>query len=138
LFFKIIKRANVKDVGCVVGIVSMMLVAQLMGVDHILISSLATKSATTPIAISLSKKNGGIPALTAAFVVICGIFGGLVGPIVLRKIGIKSKIAQALAMSSASHAIGTARAMEMGAVEGAISFGNWYYGNYDCFISALC
>lgn len=108
-------------VGSIVGIISVMLIAKLMGADHILISSLAPKSVTTPIAISLAEKNGGIPALTTAFVIICGIFGGLVGPIILRKIGIKSKIAQGLAMGSASHALGTARAMEMGAVEGAIS-----------------
>jgi len=76
---------------------------------------------TTPIAMSLSEKSGGVPALTAAFVVICGIFGGLIGPILLRKMGIKSKIAQGLAMGSSAHALGTARAMEMGAVEGAIS-----------------
>jgi len=84
-------------------------------------ASLAPKSVTTPIAMSLAEKNGGIPAITAAFVVICGIFGGLVGPIVLRRLGIKSSIAKGLAMGSASHALGTARAMEMGALEGAIS-----------------
>ena len=43
------------------------------------------------------------------------------GPVILRRIGIKSKIAKGLAMGSASHALGTARAMEMGAIEGAIS-----------------
>jgi len=107
--------------GSIVGILSVMLIAKLLGADHILISSLAPKSVTTPIAISLSEKNGGIPALTTAFVVICGIFGGMVGPIILRRIGIKSKIAKGLAMGSASHALGTARAMEMGALEGAIS-----------------
>ena len=53
--------------------------------------------------------------------VICGVFGGLVGPIVLRRIGVKSKIAKGLAMGSSAHALGTARAMEMGALEGAIS-----------------
>jgi predicted murein hydrolase (TIGR00659 family) len=108
-------------VGSVVGIVSVVLIARALGADHILMASLAPKSVTTPIAISLSEKSGGVPALTASFVVICGIFGGLVGPIILRKIGIKSKVAQGLAMGSASHALGTARAMEMGAVEGAIS-----------------
>ena len=108
-------------VGSVVGIVSVVLVAKLLGADHILMASLAPKSVTTPIAMSLSEKSGGVPSLTAAFVVICGIFGGLIGPILLRKIGIKSKIAQGLAMGSSAHALGTARAMEMGAVEGAIS-----------------
>jgi len=108
-------------VGCIVAIGSVMLVAKAFGADHVLMASLAPKSVTTPIAMSLAEKNGGIPAITAAFVVICGMFGGLVGPIVLRRLGIKSSIAKGLAMGSASHALGTARAMEMGALEGAIS-----------------
>jgi len=108
-------------VGSIVGILSVVFIAKAFGADKILIASLAPKSVTTPIAISLAEKDGGIPALAAAFVVICGIFGGLVGPIILRRLGIKSKIAKGLAMGSASHALGTARAMEMGALEGAIS-----------------
>ena len=108
-------------VGSFVGIFSVLLIAKLFGADHILMGSLAPKSVTTPIAISLAEKNGGVPALAAAFVVICGLFGGLVGPILLRTLGIKSKIAQGLAMGSASHALGTVRALEMGALEGAIS-----------------
>lgn len=108
-------------VGSVVGIVSVVLIAKAFGADRLLMASLAPKSVTTPIAISLAEKDGGAPALTAAFVVICGLFGGLVGPIILRRLGIKSKIAKGLAMGSSSHALGTARAMEMGTHEGAIS-----------------
>lgn len=108
-------------VGSIVGILSVVLIAKAFGADKMLVASLAPKSVTTPIAISLAEKDGGVPALAAAFVVICGIFGGLVGPVILRRIGIKSKIAKGLAMGSASHALGTARAMEMGALEGAIS-----------------
>lgn len=108
-------------VGSIVGIFSVLLVAHIFGADELLMASLAPKSVTTPIAISLAEKNGGIPALTAAFVVICGLFGGLIGPLVLRRMGIKSKIARGLAMGSASHALGTVRALEMGALEGAIS-----------------
>ena len=108
-------------VGSIVGIVSVILVAKLFGADRILLISLAPKSVTAPIAMNIAENTGGIPELTVAFVVICGIFGGLVGPIVLRKIGIKSKVAKGLAMGSASHALGTARAMEMGAIEGGIS-----------------
>lgn len=108
-------------IGSIVGILSVILIAKLFGADQLLVSSLAPKSVTTPIAMSLAAKNGGVPALTATFVVICGIFGGFIGPIVLRIIGVKSKIARGLAMGSASHAMGTARAIEMGALEGAIS-----------------
>jgi predicted murein hydrolase (TIGR00659 family) len=108
-------------VGSVVAVGSVLLVAKAFGADRVLLNSLAPKSVTTPIAISLSQQHGGIPALAATFVVICGIFGGLIGPILLRKLGIQSRIAKGLAMGSASHALGTARALEMGALEGAIS-----------------
>ncbi|MDL2223694.1 LrgB family protein [Bacteroidales bacterium OttesenSCG-928-M06] len=107
--------------GSVVGIVSVILIAKLFGADKILLSSLAPKSVTTPIAINIVENTGGVPELAVAFVVICGIFGGLVGPIILRKMKIKSKVAKGLAMGSAAHALGTTRAMEMGALEGAIS-----------------
>lgn len=108
-------------VGSAVAIVSVVLIAKLFGADSILLASLAPKSVTTPIAISLAGKYGGIPSLSVTFVVICGIFGGMVGPLVLRALGIKSKVAKGLAMGSASHAVGTARAIEMGATEGAVS-----------------
>lgn len=108
-------------VGSVVGVTSVVLIAKMLGADQVLLMSLAPKSVTTPIAISIAEQTGGVPELTVAFVVICGLFGGLVGPIILRFIGVKSKVAKGLAMGSASHALGTARALEMGAVEGGIS-----------------
>jgi len=108
-------------IGSIVGIFSVVFVAKLLGADKILLASLAPKSVTTPIAISIAENTGGVPELAVAFVVICGVFGGLVGPLVLRYMGVKSKIAKGLAMGSASHALGTVRAMEMGAIEGAIS-----------------
>lgn len=107
--------------GSIVGIATVIGIAKLMGADKILQMSLAPKSVTTPIAISIAESTGGIPELAVAFVVICGIFGGLVGPLILRYLGIKSKIAKGLAIGSASHALGTTRALEMGAIEGAIS-----------------
>ena len=108
-------------VGCVVAVVSVLLVAKLCGADKVLMSSLAPKSVTTPIAINIAQSTGGVPELAVAFVVLCGIFGGLVGPLILRKLKIKSSVARGLAMGSAAHALGTSRALEMGAVEGAIS-----------------
>jgi putative effector of murein hydrolase len=70
---------------------------------------------------NLAENTGGVPSLAAVFVVICGLFGGLAGPLILRRIGVKSSIAKGLALGSASHALGTVKAMEMGALEGAIS-----------------
>ncbi|MBQ1969865.1 MAG: LrgB family protein [Paludibacteraceae bacterium] len=108
-------------VGSFVGIISVILIAKWLGADEVLVASLEPKSVTTPIAISISEKIGGIPSLAAVFVVICGIFGGVFVPIILRKIGIQSKVAKGLAMGASSHALGTARALQMGAVEGAFS-----------------
>lgn len=108
-------------VGAIVGIASVTLVLYAMGANEALIATLQPKSVTTPIAMSISEKFGGLPSLTAVIVVCVGIFGGIVGPFVLDKLGISSKIARGLALGAAAHGLGTARAMELGAIEGAIS-----------------
>ena len=108
-------------VGCVTGIFSVIYIARYLGADPVLIASIEPKSVTTPIAMSIAEKAGGVPSIAAIVVILVGIFGGIVGPFILEKLGIKSKIAKGLALGSAAHALGTARAMELGAVEGAIS-----------------
>ena len=108
-------------VGSVVGIVSVILIIRLFGAGHTIEASLLPKSVTTPIAMSISERSGGIGSLTAIVVILTGIFGSIVGPFVLRKLNITSKIAKGLALGSAAHGVGTAKAMEMGAVEGAVS-----------------
>lgn len=108
-------------VGCVTGILSVIFIARYFGADHALIVSLEPKSVTTPIAMSIAEKSGGIPSIAAVVVIVVGIFGGIVGPFVLEKLGIHSKIARGLALGSAAHGLGTARAMELGTIEGAIS-----------------
>lgn len=107
-------------VGSVVGVVSIVGFAYLMGYEHAISVSLQPKSVTTPIALSLSANGGGIPALTALAVAVAGIFGSVVGPAILKLCRVTDPVARGLALGSASHAIGTARALEMGAVEGAI------------------
>ncbi len=106
-------------VGCLVGIVSVVLIAQWMGATPEIICSLAPKSVTTPIAMEVSKSTGGIPSLTAAVVVLVGLFGAVFGFKVLRSGKVDSPIAQGLSMGTASHAIGTSAAMETGRKYGA-------------------
>lgn len=108
-------------VGSLTGIISVIVLAKLMGADDALIMTLEPKSVTTPIAMSIVEKTGGIPSLTAVIVLFCGIFGGIVGPYILKALNIKSEIAKGLAMGASSHAVGTAKAMEMGVIEGALS-----------------
>lgn len=108
-------------VGCVTGILSVIFIARYFGADHALIASLQPKSVTTPIAMSIAERSGGIPSIAAVVVIVVGIFGGMVGPFILERLGIKSRIARGLALGSAAHGLGTAKAMELGTIEGAIS-----------------
>ena len=106
-------------VGCLVGVVSVVLIAKGLGATPDVICSLAPKSVTTPIAMEVSNATGGIPSLTAAVVVMVGLFGAVFGFRVLDMGRVKSPIAQGLSMGTASHAIGTSAAMEVSRKDGA-------------------
>ncbi|MBP3669439.1 MAG: LrgB family protein [Bacteroides sp.] len=106
-------------VGCLVGLVSVILIAKGLGATPEVICSLAPKSVTTPIAMEVSEATGGIPSLSAAVVILVGLFGAVLGFKVMDFGHIKSPIAQGLSMGTASHAIGTSAAMEVGKKYGA-------------------
>ena len=107
--------------GCIVGIISVVLVAQLLGASKEVVLSLAAKSVTTPIAMEVTKAVGGIPSLTAAVVICVGIFGGMTGFKVMRLTHIGSPIAQGISLGTAAHAIGTSRAMDVSDKYGAFA-----------------
>lgn len=107
-------------VGSVTGIGSVLILSKILGTSKILAVTLAPKSVTTPIAMAISERFGGIPSLTAVVVVAVGIIGGIAGPWVLRVLKVDSKIAVGLSLGASAHGLGTARAMELGAIEGAI------------------
>ena len=106
-------------VGCLVGVISVVLIAKGLGASPDVICSLAPKSVTTPIAMEVSNATGGIPSLTAAVVVMVGLFGAVFGFKVLDMGRVKIPIAQGLSMGTASHAIGTSAAMEVSRKYGA-------------------
>lgn len=108
-------------VGGLVGIGSVIALGILFNLDDALIASLQPKSATMPIALPLSQQWGGIESVTAIVVFFTGLIGSIVGPWILEKCGITNPIARGLALGSASHGIGTSRAIELGALEGAVS-----------------
>lgn len=112
---------SIVAIGAVVGVVSVFGFCRLTNVSDLITASMQPKSVTMPIALVLSERSGGLPALTAVSVMICGIFGSIIGPWFLNKIGVKSKVAKGLALGTASHGIGTARAMQLGQLEGAIA-----------------
>lgn len=108
-------------VGSITGVVSVAWIAHAMGATPEIIASLQPKSVTTPIAIFLSTSSGGIASLTSIVVIIVGIFGGVAAPTILRLFGITNPIASGLSMGASAHGLGTAKAMEIGAIEGAVS-----------------
>lgn len=112
--------ASALIIGSAVGVVSVILICKMLGSTPEVIASMQPKSVTTPIALGLSERSGGIPALTAVVVIVCGVLGSIIGPWFLDLLKIKSKVARGLALGAASHGIGTARALEMGPIEGAI------------------
>lgn len=108
-------------VGSVVGVLSAVGTALLLGASGAVVRSLAPRAVTTPIAIGIAERVGGLPALSAAVVILSGILGAVVGPPLLRRMGVRSRTAFGLALGAAAHGVGTARAAEEGDVEAASS-----------------
>lgn len=106
-------------VGCLVGLVSVVLIARWMGASREVIISLAPKSVTTPIAMEVCSVAGGIPSLTAAIVVCVGLLGAVFGFKILEVWHVRNPYSQGLGLGAASHAVGTSRAMEKGDTYGA-------------------
>ena len=95
--------------------------SRLFGLERALSMSLIPKSITTAIGVALSQEIGGIAAVTTAAIAITGIFGNIIGPVLCRLLRIRNPIAQGVAFGTASHVIGTARAVQMDPLSGAVS-----------------
>ncbi len=107
--------------GCLVGILSVVYIAKWFGATRMIQNSIAMKSVTVPIAVTISENIGGDMSITSVVVFVVGIFGALIGFAFMRILKIDDPMARGLAMGSAAHGIGTARSIEEGAVEGALS-----------------
>lgn len=105
--------------GCVAGIVSVVVIAKMLGASNAVIMSLASKSVTTPIAMEVTQALGGIPSLTAAIVVITGLIGAIIGFKTLSVGHVHNPMALGLSMGAASHALGTSAAMDRDQFMGA-------------------
>jgi predicted murein hydrolase (TIGR00659 family) len=107
--------------GSVTSVVTASGLAWLLGGSRDVVLSLAPKSVTTPIAISIIDKIGGIAPLTAALVVLTGCLGAICGPEFCRLIGVRNPVAVGLAVGTAAHGIGTARMLEVDRLGGAVA-----------------
>ena len=107
--------------GSLTSLACVIVVSKLVGLSETLMLSLLPKSITIPMGSVVSAQIGGIPPVTIIAITITGITGAVAAPAVCRFCRIKHKVAQGIAIGTASHALGTTRAMEMGEVQGAMS-----------------
>lgn len=108
-------------VGSLTSIFCVIATSKIFGLSHTLMLSLLPKSVTIPMGSVISEQIGGIPSVTIIAITITGITGAVTSPIVCRFFRIKNPVAQGVATGTASHALGTSRALEMGEVQGAMS-----------------
>ncbi len=107
--------------GVLTGMAAVFLLCEAFGFDHAAYVTLLPKSITTAIGMGLSEELGGYVSITVAAIIATGILGNIIGEYVCRYAHITDPIAKGIAMGSSAHAMGTAKAMEMGPVEGAMS-----------------
>ena len=107
--------------GVLTSVVTVFVLAKLLGLNHQEYVTLLPKSITTAIGKGVSEELGGYVTITVAVIIITGVLGNILAELICKVFKIEHPIAKGLAIGSASHAIGTAKAMEMGEVEGAIS-----------------
>ena len=108
-------------VGSVTAIASVVVIGGVLGLPAAILASMAPKSVTTPIAMSLAAANGGIPVLTAVFVILTGVFGAVVVTPLMNVMGIRDFAARGFAAGLSAHGIGAARAFQVDPLAGAFA-----------------
>lgn len=120
-------KKNVKAIaagilsGVLSSLVSVLALSAVFGLSHEEYVTLLPKSITTAIGMGVSEELGGIVTITVAVIIVTGVLGNIIADLVCCLFRIQEPVAKGIAIGSASHAIGTAKALEMGEVEGAMS-----------------
>lgn len=107
--------------GTLTSLTTVLILSKICGLSHEEYVTLLPKSITTAIGIGLSEEIGGYVTITVAVIVITGVLGNMFGELICKIFRITEPVSRGLALGSASHAIGTAKAIEMGEIEGAMS-----------------
>ena len=107
--------------GALTSIVTVLALCKLFHIEETIVASILSKSVTTPIALALSQAKNGIQAITVLSVVATGITGGILAPKLVSLFRRKNGVALGIAIGTSSHAVGTASAIQMGEIYGAMS-----------------
>lgn len=120
-------KSNVRAVMCgiisgvLTSLITILVLAMFFGLTHEEYVTLLPKSITTAIGMGVSEELGGYVTITVAVIIITGVIGNILAEFICKIFRIEEPIAKGIAIGSAAHAIGTAKAMEIGEVEGAMS-----------------
>lgn len=107
--------------GAITSLTTVFVLALLLGLSHREYVTLLPKSITTAIGMGVSEELGGYVTITVAVIIITGVLGNIMGEAICKIFKITEPISKGLAFGASSHAIGTAKAMEIGEIEGAMS-----------------
>jgi predicted murein hydrolase (TIGR00659 family) len=107
--------------GSLTAIISAVGLAWSLGGERIVLLTLAPKSVTTPIAMGISEKIGGLPSLTAVAVVLTGVLGVVIGDVILNRLKIFDETARGMALGITAHGLGTAHAIQISRTTGAFA-----------------
>ena len=107
--------------GVLTSLLTVFVLSKLMSLSHKEYVTMLPKSITTAIGMGVSEELGGYVTITVAVIIVTGVLGNILAEFICKIFRITEPIAKGLAIGSASHAIGTAKAMEMGEIEGAMS-----------------
>jgi putative effector of murein hydrolase len=108
-------------VSAIVSIVASFVLGYLFGLDEVIIASTIPSAVTTPIALDIVAKQGGIQSITILCVVITGIAGAVFSPYLIKLLNITDPVEMGVAIGASSHVLGTSKAVELGEVQGAMS-----------------
>ena len=107
--------------GILSGLTTIFILALIFGLNHELYVTLLSKSVTTPIGIAISSQLGGIVTISVSVIIITGVSGAMLGEYIFKWLKIDAPIAQGVALGTASHAMGTAKAIELGDIQAAMA-----------------
>lgn len=107
--------------GVIASAASIFVLCLAFGLEHQHYVTLLPKSITTAIGMGVSEEAGGIVTITVVCIIITGILGNIIAETVFKVIRLEDPIARGLALGTSAHAIGTAKALELGEIEGAMS-----------------
>lgn len=107
--------------GVVTSFISVVFLSKILGLDESLCFSLIPKSITTPMGVALSDTINGISGITVIAVILTGICGAVISPLIFKLIKLNNPVAEGIAIGTSAHAVGTSKAIEMGEIHGAMS-----------------